>query len=74
MDKIYLNNTNLIYPLAKEYSNTGNIRATFFLNHLSVKFDVIVSPVSDFLIGDYTFVALFVVHDRTRAINRTFHS
>jgi predicted AAA+ superfamily ATPase len=55
VDKIYLDNTNLIYSLANENSNTGNIRETFFLNQLRVKYDVIVSPVADFLIGDYTF-------------------
>lgn len=55
VDKIYLDNTNLIYSLANDSSNTGNIRETFFLNQLRVKYDVIASPVADFLIGDYTF-------------------
>ena len=55
VDKIYLDNTNLIFSLANDNSNTGNIRETFFLNQLRVKYDVIVSPVADFLIGDYTF-------------------
>ena len=55
VDKIYLDNTNLIFNLANDNSNTGNIRETFFLNQLRVKYDVIVSPVADFLIGDYTF-------------------
>jgi predicted AAA+ superfamily ATPase len=55
VDKIYLDNTNLIYSLANDNSNTGNIRETFFLNQLRVKYDVIVSPVADFLVGDYTF-------------------
>jgi uncharacterized protein len=55
VDKIYLDNTNLIYSLANDNSNTGNIRESFFLNQLRVKYDVIVSPVADFLVGDYTF-------------------
>ncbi|HEY5511104.1 MAG TPA: AAA family ATPase [Prolixibacteraceae bacterium] len=55
VDKIYLDNTNLIYSLANDNSNTGNIRESFFLNQLRVKHDVIVSPVADFLVGDYTF-------------------
>ena len=55
VDKIYLDNTNLIYSLANDNSNRGNLRETFFLNQLSVKYDVIVSPFADFLIGDYTF-------------------
>ena len=55
IDKIYLDNTNLIYSFANDNSNIGNIRETFFLNQLRVKYDVIVSPVADFLIGYYTF-------------------
>jgi len=55
VDKIYLDNTNLIYSLANDNSNTGNIRETFFLNQLRVKYDVMVSPMADFLIGDYIF-------------------
>jgi uncharacterized protein len=55
VDKIYLDNPNLIYNLANDNSNTGNIRETFFLNQLRVKYDLTVSPVADFLIGDYTF-------------------
>jgi predicted AAA+ superfamily ATPase len=55
VDKIYLDNTNLIYNLANDNSNTGNIRETFFLNQLRVKYDVIVSPIADFQVGDYTF-------------------
>ena len=55
VDKIYLDNTNLIYNLANDNSNTGNIRESFFLNQLRVKYDVTISPVADFLVGDYTF-------------------
>ena len=55
VDKIYLDNTNLIYSLASSNSNSGNIRETFFLNQLRLKYDVVVSPVADFRIGDYTF-------------------
>lgn len=33
-DKIYLSNTNLIYALALENQNSGNIRETFFYNQL----------------------------------------
>ncbi|HBX45694.1 ATP-binding protein [Limibacterium fermenti] len=55
VDKIYLDNTNLIYHLAEENSNIGNVRETFFLNQMRVKQDVYASSVSDFLIGDKTF-------------------
>lgn len=39
----------------RDASDTGNIRETFFLNQTRVKHDVIVSPISDFLIDDMTF-------------------
>lgn len=55
VNKIYLDNSNLIYSLASDNSNSGNIRETFFINQLRVKYDVIVSPVADFVINDYTF-------------------
>ncbi|MFW5889974.1 MAG: ATP-binding protein [Marinilabiliaceae bacterium] len=55
VDKIYLDNTNLIYILASENANVGNVRETFFFNQLRVKHDVIVSPVADFFVDEYTF-------------------
>lgn len=55
VDKIYLDNTNLIYNLAQDTSNIGNIRETFFFNQMKVNADVIASPISDFLIDDITF-------------------
>jgi predicted AAA+ superfamily ATPase len=55
VDKIYLENTNLIYNLAKETPNIGNIRETFFFNQMKVNYDTIASPVSDFLIDNMTF-------------------
>ncbi|NMA74400.1 MAG: ATP-binding protein [Bacteroidales bacterium] len=55
VDKIYLDNTNLIYNLADDTSNIGNIRETFFLNQMRVKHDVFASPVADFIIDDKTF-------------------
>ncbi len=55
VDKIYLDNPNLIYSLARENSNPGNVRETFFLNQLRLKYDVITSPKADFKIDDYTF-------------------
>ena len=55
VDKVYLDNTNLIYNLADDTSNIGNIRKTFFLNQTRVKHDVFASPVADFLVDDKTF-------------------
>ena len=55
VDKVYLDNTNLIYNLASVDPNPGNIRETFFLNQLRLKYDVITSPAADFRIDDFTF-------------------
>lgn len=55
VDKIYLDNTNLIYILGREKSNIGNVRETFFYNQMRVKQDVVTSKVSDFQIGERTF-------------------
>ena len=55
VDKIYLDNTNLIYNLAEDNSNKGNIRETFFLNQMRVKYDIYASSIADFRIDDRTF-------------------
>ncbi len=56
VDKVYLENTNLIYTLTKkERAEIGNVRETFFMNQLRVVDDPVTSPVSDFLVGDRTF-------------------
>lgn len=55
VDKVYLDNTNLIYNLADGTSNIGNIRETFFLNQTRVKHDVFASSVADFLVDDKIF-------------------
>lgn len=55
VDKVYLDNTNLIYSLAEKEANVGNLRETFFLNQMRVKNRVVASDVSDFLIDGMTF-------------------
>ena len=56
VDKVYLENTNLIYTLTQENNvEIGNVRETFFMNQLRVVADPITSPVSDFLIDGRTF-------------------
>lgn len=55
VEKVYLDNTNLIYALAENEVNTGNVRETFFLNQMKVRNIVVSSAVSDFMIGDRTF-------------------
>jgi predicted AAA+ superfamily ATPase len=55
VDKIYLENTNLLYALASENANVGNLRKIFFLNQTQAKYKTIASPVSDFEIDGITF-------------------
>lgn len=55
VDKIYLDNTNLIYNLVQEIPNIGNIRETYFFNQMRVNYDVITSDISDFQINEKTF-------------------
>lgn len=55
VDKVYLDNTNIIFNLVGEKSNIGNLRETFFFNQMRVKNEVISSKKSDFIINDYAF-------------------
>ncbi|MDD5871182.1 MAG: AAA family ATPase [Bacteroidales bacterium] len=56
VDKVYLENTNLIYALANDgAAEIGNVRETFFMNQLRVVADPITSSVSDFMVGNRTF-------------------
>lgn len=55
IEKIYLDNTNLIYALAENKPNIGNIRETFFLSQMKVRNQVVSSDKSDFEIDGYTF-------------------
>jgi hypothetical protein len=55
VDKVYLDNTNIIFNLVGDKSNVGNIRETFFFNQLRVKNEVISSSKADFIIDNYTF-------------------
>ncbi len=55
VDKVYLDNTNIIFNLVGDKSNVGNIRETFFFNQLRVKNEVISSSKTDFIIDNYTF-------------------
>lgn len=55
VEKVYLDNTNLVFSLAKESSNIGNIRETFFLNQLRINHEVYTSALVDFKIEDFEF-------------------
>ncbi|MBQ2951597.1 MAG: ATP-binding protein [Prevotella sp.] len=55
VNKVYLDNTALVYNLAEEEVNIGNIRETFFYNQMRLNHEVVSSDVADFTIGKYTF-------------------
>ena len=55
VDKVYIDNTNLIFALAEESPETGNIRETFFFNQMRVKNKVYRSEKGDFNINNITF-------------------
>lgn len=55
-DKIYLQNTNIMYALAPELVNTGNLRETFFYNQLNSKHKLTLPKQGDFSVDKkYTF-------------------
>ena len=56
VDKVYLDNTPLIYALGNQNLEIGTVRETFFFNQTRSLCHVSASPISDFLIdGKYTF-------------------
>lgn len=55
VEKVYVDNTNLMYALSDGTPDTGNLRETFFYNQMRVSNDVISSKESDFKIDKFTF-------------------
>jgi len=55
VDKVYLDNTNIIFNLIGSNSNIGNVRETFFFNQMRINNEIISSERADFIIEDYTF-------------------
>ena len=55
-EKLFLNNTNLMYALAKENTNVGNLRETFFVNQFKNLAVIHLADQGDFLIDEkFTF-------------------
>lgn len=54
-EKVYLDNTNILFNLAEGAQDVGTVRETFFFNQMRVRNDVWASAASDFSIGDFTF-------------------
>jgi predicted AAA+ superfamily ATPase len=55
-DKIFLENTNLMFTLSGNTADTGNVRETFFVNQLKESHTIELSNHTDFLVdGKYSF-------------------
>ena len=55
INKVYLDNTNLVYILERENANKGNIRETFFINQCRMHYQIVSSNVADFKMEDKDF-------------------
>lgn len=55
VEKVYIDNPNLMTVLAGGKPDIGNLRETFFYNQMRVMNDITSSKVSDFEINTYTF-------------------
>lgn len=55
VEKVYLDNTNILYTLSDSLPDVGTVRETFFFNQMRVNQEVTSSLISDFQIGDHTF-------------------
>ena len=55
VEKVYLDNTNLMYSLGDGQEDAGTVRETFFYNQMRVNHKVTSSPISDFEIQGKTF-------------------
>lgn len=55
-DKVYLNNTNLMYALTNETISAGTLREVFFCSQLHVHYELSTPQKGDFMVnGKYTF-------------------
>ena len=55
VEKVYLDNPNIVYSLGREKADVGTVRETFFMNQARVAHDVRASKRADFEIGGVTF-------------------
>jgi predicted AAA+ superfamily ATPase len=51
-EKLYLNNTNLLYALAENQVEKGNVRETFLLSQIKPQHDIHIPPHGDFIIDN----------------------
>ncbi|UJP65837.1 ATP-binding protein [Mongoliitalea daihaiensis] len=55
VEKIYLENPNLVFSLANQHQDKGNLRETFFMNQLKLTHAITSSPIADFRVDGIDF-------------------
>jgi predicted AAA+ superfamily ATPase len=55
VEKIYLENTNLMFAISEKANDIGNRRETFFLNQMRINHEVSSSKIVDFQVEDFLF-------------------
>lgn len=55
VEKIFIDNTNLMYALKGRDTNNGSMRETFFYNQMRVNNEVLAAKSTDFRIGEHIF-------------------
>lgn len=55
VEKVLIDNPNLMYALKGTATNIGSVRETFFYNQMRVNYDVISAKTTDFRINDFVF-------------------
>ncbi|MDE5887801.1 MAG: AAA family ATPase [Muribaculaceae bacterium] len=55
VEKLFIDNTNMMYAMAGIETNIGNVRETFFQNQMRLTGKLSVSRTADFKIGGFTF-------------------
>lgn len=55
VEKIYIDNPNLMHHLANHRPDEGNMRETFFANQMRVEHNITSSPAADFIVDGLTF-------------------
>ncbi len=53
LNKVYLNNTNLMHALSPSNKNIGNVRETFFANQIRINHDYSIPESGDFLVDNH---------------------
>jgi len=73
-DKIFLENTNLMFAISEEKPNIGTLRETYFFNQMKKKHQVNFSKVADFLIDNKVTFEIGGKNKNSRQIQKIEHA